>query len=57
VRDAIRAVPDYAKPRRLLVVTDEELQEANLLTANFRPRRAAIRRFVSQYEHRLSQPA
>jgi long-chain acyl-CoA synthetase len=57
VRDAVRAVPDYAKPRRLLVMTEEELHGADLLTANFRPRRAAIRRFVSQCEHRLSQPA
>jgi long-chain acyl-CoA synthetase len=56
VRDAVRAVPDYAKPRRLLVVTEAELHGSDLLTANLRPRRAAIRHFVSQCEHRLSQP-
>jgi len=55
VRGAVRAMPDYAKPRRLLVVTEEELLGSKLLTANFRPRRAAIRRYVSQCEHRLSQ--
>ena len=56
VRDAVRAVPDYAKPRRLLVLTEEELRASDLLTANFRPRRAAIRHYVAQCEHRLSQP-
>ena len=57
VRNAVQAVPDYAKPRRLLVLTEEELNGSDLLTANFRPRRAAIRHYVAQCEHRLSQPA
>jgi long-chain acyl-CoA synthetase len=55
VRLAVRAVPDYAKPRRVLVMSDEDLREFDLLTANLRPRRPAIRRFVSERHDLLSR--
>jgi long-chain acyl-CoA synthetase len=55
VRHAVRRVPDYAKPRRFLVLSDEELRRFDLLTPNFRPRRSAIHRFVAERHHLLSQ--
>lgn len=46
--EACRAAPDYAKPRECLVLTDRELGDLDLLTANGRPRRSAIRRLVAE---------
>jgi len=46
--DACRSAPDYAKPRECLVLTDRELGDLDLLTANGRPRRSAIRRLVAE---------
>jgi long-subunit acyl-CoA synthetase (AMP-forming) len=57
VRSAVRRMPDYAKPRRFIVLSDEELRASDLLTANFRPRRSAIRRFVSERHQLLSHSA
>jgi long-subunit acyl-CoA synthetase (AMP-forming) len=54
VRHATREVPDYAKPRRYLAISDREFHRLDLLTANFRPRRGAIRRLVSDWSHFLS---
>jgi long-subunit acyl-CoA synthetase (AMP-forming) len=51
---AMRDVPDYAKPRRYLAISDHEFNRLGLLTANSRPRRAAIRRLVSDWSHFLS---
>lgn len=49
-----RDVPDYAKPRRYLAISDHEYNRLGLLTANSRPQRAAIRRLVSDWSHFLS---
>ncbi len=54
VEHATREVPDYAKPRRYLALSDQEVRRLDLLTANFRPRRGAIRRLVSDRSHYLS---
>ena len=51
---AMRDVPDYAKPRRYLAISDHEFNRLGLLTANSRPRRAAIRRLLSDWSHFLS---
>jgi len=45
---------DYAKPRRYLAISDHEFHRLDLLTSNFRPRRGAIRRLVSDWSHFLS---
>jgi hypothetical protein len=57
VRSAVRGMPEYAKPQRFIVLSDEELRGFDLLTANFRPRRSAIRRFVSERHQLLSHSA
>ena len=54
VRHATREVPDYAKPRRYLAISDREFHRLDLLTANSRPRRSVIRRLVSDWSHFLS---
>jgi long-subunit acyl-CoA synthetase (AMP-forming) len=54
VEYATRDVPDYAKPRRYLAISDHEFHRLDLLTSNFRPRRGAIRRLVSDWSHFLS---
>ena len=54
VRHATREMPDYAKPRRYLAISDREFHRLDLLTANSRPRRGAIRRLVSDWSHFLS---
>jgi long-subunit acyl-CoA synthetase (AMP-forming) len=54
VEHATREVPDYAKPRRYLALSDQEFNRLDLLTSNFRPRRGAIRRLVSDWSHFLS---
>jgi long-chain acyl-CoA synthetase len=54
---ATRDLPDYAKPRRYLALSDHECHRLNLLSANSRPRRTAIRRLVSEWSHFLSSPS
>ena len=39
---AVRDLPDYAKPRRYLAMSDQEFRSLDLLTANQRPRRPEI---------------
>jgi long-chain acyl-CoA synthetase len=38
----LRDLPDYAKPRRYLAMSDQEFRSLDLLTANQRPRRPEI---------------
>jgi len=54
VEHATRDLPDYAKPKSYLAVSDQEFQRLDLFTANFRPRRSAVRRLVSEWSHFLS---
>jgi long-subunit acyl-CoA synthetase (AMP-forming) len=54
IKHAIRDLPDYAKPRRYLPLSDRDFHCLDLVTANFRPRRTAIRRLVSERSHFLS---
>jgi long-subunit acyl-CoA synthetase (AMP-forming) len=53
VADATRYAPDYAKPSRCMVVTNQEVFDLDLLTPNGRPRRAAIRRLVGERSRSL----
>jgi long-subunit acyl-CoA synthetase (AMP-forming) len=46
IADAGRDLPDYAKPRRCLVLSEREFRALDLLTPNSRPRRSAIHRLV-----------
>ena len=43
---AARELPEYAKPRRYLAMSDQEFHGLGLLTPNLRPRRSAITRVV-----------
>ena len=52
--DTTRTAPDYAKPRQCLVLSDQEFAELDLLTANGRPRRSAIRALVTQRSRLLA---
>jgi hypothetical protein len=52
--DTPRTAPDYAKPRQCLVLSDQEFGELDLLTANGRPRRSAIRSLVAQRSRLLA---
>jgi long-subunit acyl-CoA synthetase (AMP-forming) len=54
VEHATRELPEYAKPRRYLAVSDHEVRRLDLFTANSRPRRSAVRRLVSEWRHFLS---
>jgi hypothetical protein len=47
IAEALRDLPDYAKPRRCVILSEKELRGLDLVTANGRPRRSEIRRFVS----------
>jgi long-chain acyl-CoA synthetase len=53
LRFAARELPDYAKPRRYLAVSEQDFRGLDLLTANFRPRRPEVRRLVSDRSHAL----
>ena len=44
--DAARDLPDYAKPQRWMVLSEQEFRGLDLLTPNSRPRRSAIHRLV-----------
>ena len=46
IADAGRDLPNYAKPRRCLVLSEQEFRALDLLTRNSRPRRSAIHRLV-----------
>ncbi len=50
---AARELPDYAKPRRYLAMSDQEFRRLDLLTANFRPRRPEIKNVVFKRSHAL----
>src|SRR5208282_533388 len=50
---AVSTLPDYAKPRRYLAMSEQEFQRLDLLTANARPRRRETRQIVSQRSHGL----
>ena len=53
VTSAARELPDYAKPRRYLAMSDQEFQRLNLLTANSRPRRSEVSRIVAERSQSL----
>jgi long-chain acyl-CoA synthetase len=53
VTSAARELPDYAKPRRYLAMSDREFRRLDLLTANSRPRRFEIGQVVAQRSQSL----
>jgi long-chain acyl-CoA synthetase len=53
VTSAARELPDYAKPRRFLAMSDQEFQRLDLLTANFRPRRSEVSQIVAERSQSL----
>jgi long-chain acyl-CoA synthetase len=48
MESSARELPDYARPRRYLALSDQDFFRLDLLTPNSRPRRAAIHRLVSE---------
>lgn len=48
VKWAARELPEYAKPRRYLPMSDLEFRDLDLLTANARPRRSETKRIVHE---------
>jgi long-subunit acyl-CoA synthetase (AMP-forming) len=54
IAEALHDLPDYAKPRRFVILAEQELRALDLLTANGRPRRSEIRRFVSASSNSFS---
>jgi long-chain acyl-CoA synthetase len=48
VTSAARELPDYAKPRRYLAMSDQEFRRLDLLTANSRPRRSEVSQIVAE---------
>jgi long-chain acyl-CoA synthetase len=50
---AARALPDYAKPRRYLAMSDQEFRRLDLLTANSRPRRSEVSQVVAERSRSL----
>ncbi|HEY1982334.1 MAG TPA: hypothetical protein VGH13_19850, partial [Xanthobacteraceae bacterium] len=52
-RFAARELPEYAKPRRCLLLSDLEFQTLDLLTANARPRRSEAKNVVHERRERL----
>ena len=53
VTSAARELPDYAKPRRYLAMSDQEFRRLDLLTANSRPRRFEIGQVVAERSQSL----
>jgi long-chain acyl-CoA synthetase len=53
VTSAARELPDYAKPRRYLAMSDQEFQRLDLLTANSRPRRSEVSQIVAERSRSL----
>jgi long-subunit acyl-CoA synthetase (AMP-forming) len=47
VTQAVSALPDYARPKRQLAVSEQDLKRLELLTANARPRRREIAQYVA----------
>jgi long-subunit acyl-CoA synthetase (AMP-forming) len=47
VTNAVRGLPDYAKPKRHLVLSEQEFKQHDLMTANARPRRREIAAYVA----------
>jgi long-chain acyl-CoA synthetase len=45
---AARELPDYAKPRRYLAMSDQEFRRLDLLTADSRPRRSEVSQIVAE---------
>ncbi len=50
---AARGLPDYAKPRGYLAISDHEFSDLELLTPNFRPRRREAKRIVRERSRAL----
>jgi len=50
---AARGAPDYAQPKRWLVLSEREFLKYDLLTSNGRPQRAAVRAFVADHSDAL----
>ena len=50
---AARELPDYAKPRRYLAMSDQEFRRLDLLTANSRPRRSEVSQIVAERSQSL----
>jgi long-chain acyl-CoA synthetase len=46
-------LPDYAKPRRYLAMSDQEFRRLDLLTANSRPRRSEVSQVVAERSRSL----
>jgi long-subunit acyl-CoA synthetase (AMP-forming) len=46
VNAACRALPDYARPRRFLAMSETEFRSLNLLAANARPRRSMAKKLM-----------
>jgi long-subunit acyl-CoA synthetase (AMP-forming) len=53
VTSAARELPDYAKPRRYLAMSDQEFRRLDLLTANSRPRRSEVSQVVAERSRSL----
>ena len=53
VASAAGDLPDYAKPRRYLAMSDQEFRRLNLLTANARPRRFEVSQVVAERSRSL----
>jgi long-chain acyl-CoA synthetase len=53
VNSAARELPDYAKPRRYLAMSDQEFRRLDLLTANSRPRRSEVSQVVAERSRSL----
>ena len=53
VASAARELPDYAKPRRYLAMSDQEFRRLDLLTANSRPRRSEVSQVVAERSRSL----
>jgi long-subunit acyl-CoA synthetase (AMP-forming) len=47
VTQAIRGLPDYAKPRRHLALSEQDFKQLDLMTATARPRRREIAQYVA----------
>jgi long-subunit acyl-CoA synthetase (AMP-forming) len=52
---ASRAAPDYAKPRKYLLLPETDFHQLGLLTPNGRPRRSEIRALVKERSEMLSR--
>jgi long-subunit acyl-CoA synthetase (AMP-forming) len=53
VTSAARELPDYARPRRYLAMSDQEFRRLDLLTPNARPRRFEIGQVVAERSQSL----